>query len=171
MASESAPLRVRRYGLESEPYRKLLRDYLASRLSLDVAKPEDAELTEAIIRAADGRFAYVSFLADRCESGRIATSDFGAGAGLYRLWLQNLDREHGRKQADAIRQVLALLAAAEEAHAFVFGEGRKIVPAMGGALTPLPEQFPGLEIGLLAQLLDLDRRALPPTIGSIRGSS
>jgi tetratricopeptide (TPR) repeat protein len=157
MASESAPLRVRRYGLESEPYRKLLRDYLAARLSLDLTKPKDAELADAIIRAADARFAYVSFLADRCESGKIAASDFGAGVGLYGLWLQNLDREHGPKQADAIRQVLALLAAAEEAHAWVFGGGRKIDPATGGALSPLPEQFSGLEILLLAQLLDLDR--------------
>ena len=56
-----------------------------------------------------------------------------------------------------IRQVLALLAAAEEAHTWVFGARRKIDPTTGGALTPLPEQFQGLEIGLLAYLLDRDR--------------
>ena len=73
------------------------------------------------------------------------------------MWLANLEREYGRKQAESIRQVLALLAAMEEAHAWVFGEGRKLDPATGGALTPLPEQFAGTEISLLALLLDLDR--------------
>jgi hypothetical protein len=159
MAPESAPLRIRRYELGSEPYQHLLRDYLASRLKLNLAKPEGAQLADAIIRAADDRFAYVSFLADRHESGQLPTGEIGTGTGrgLYRLWLANLEHEYGRKQAEAIRQVLALLAAAEEAHAFVFGAGRKIDPATGGALTPLPEQFSGLEIGLVAQLLDRDR--------------
>jgi len=54
------------------------------------------------------------------------------------------------------RQVLALLAGAEEAHGWVFGAGRKADPA-GGVLTPLAEQFGGLEIGLIARLLDQDR--------------
>ena len=157
MACESAPVRIRSYALGSEPYQQLLRDYLAGRLKLKLTEPDDAQLADAIIRAADSRFAYVSFLADRHENGQLPTGDIGAGAGLYRLWLQNLEREYGRKQADAIRQVLALLAAVEEAHAWVFGAGRKIDPATGGALTPLSEQFHGLEIGLLAQLLDRDR--------------
>jgi tetratricopeptide (TPR) repeat protein len=56
-----------------------------------------------------------------------------------------------------MRQVLALLAAAEEVHAWVFDAGRKTDPATGGVLTPLSEQFEGLEVGLLARLLDLDR--------------
>jgi tetratricopeptide (TPR) repeat protein len=76
---------------------------------------------------------------------------------LYRRWLAGLDLEYGRKQADAMRQVLALLAAAEEAHAWVFDAGRKTDPATGGVLTPLSEQFEGLEVGLVARLLDLDR--------------
>jgi tetratricopeptide (TPR) repeat protein len=156
----SALLRVRRYDLGSAPYQTLLRDYLCGRLSLDLAKAEDVALADAIIRAADSRFAYVSFLADRREVGQVLAENIAAlamGSGLYQLWLANLEREYGRKQAEAIRQVLALLAAMEEAHAWVFGEGRKIDPATGGALTPLPEQFAGLEIGLLARLLDLDR--------------
>jgi hypothetical protein len=112
-----------------------------------------------LILAADSRFAYVVFLADRHET-RQAAEDIESvvtGEGLYRRWLANLDREYGRKQAEAIRQVLAVLAATEEAHAWVFGAGRKIDPATGSALTPLPEQFEGLEIGLLARLLDHDR--------------
>src|SRR5262249_51373055 len=121
---ESKWLRVRRYQLGSEPYQKLLRDYLARRLSLDLAKPEQAQLTNGINHTADNRLAYVSFLADRQETGQVAAGDIGTGAGLYRVWLANLDREHGRKQADAIRQVLALLAAAEDAHAWMFGEDR-----------------------------------------------
>lgn len=157
MASDPAPVRVCRYELGSQPYQQLLRDYLARRLKLDLAKPREAQRADAIIRVADNRFAYVSFLADRDENSQLAAGEIGAGAGLYRLWLQNLEREYGRKQADAIRQVLAILAAAEQAHAWVFGEGKKIDPATGGALTPLPEQFGGIDIGLLAYLLDRDR--------------
>jgi hypothetical protein len=157
---EQSALRVRRYELGSAPYQALLRDYLCGRLSLDLAKAEDVALADAIIRTADSRFAYVSFLADRREVGQASTkniSALAAGSGLYRLWLANLEREYGRKQAEAIRQVLALLVAMEEAHAWVFGEGRKVDPATGGALTPLPEQFAGVEISLLARLLDFDR--------------
>jgi hypothetical protein len=157
---EQSALRVRRYDLGSAPYQALLRDYLCGRLSLNLANAEDVALSDAIVRAADSRFAYVSFLADRREVGQVSAENIAAlamGSGLYRLWLANLEREYGRKQAEAIRQVLALLAAMEEAHAWVFGEGRKIDPATGGALTPLAEQFAGLEIGLLARLLDLDR--------------
>jgi tetratricopeptide (TPR) repeat protein len=152
------PLRVRRHDQASAPYQALLREYLRGRLRLDSERPEHQRLAEDIIKAADGRFAYVSFLADRLEqlpSGDLAR--LGAGEGLYRRWLAGLDLEYGRKQADAMRQVLALLAAAEEAHAWVFDAGRKTDPATGGVLTPLSEQFTGLEVGLLARLLDLDR--------------
>jgi hypothetical protein len=61
------PLRVRRHGRASPRYQALLRKYLRGRLALDVGRPEDRQLVEDIIRAADGRFAYVSFLADRLE--------------------------------------------------------------------------------------------------------
>jgi tetratricopeptide (TPR) repeat protein len=153
-----ARLRVRRYEAGSAPYQALLRQYLRGRLGLDPERPEDRRLAADIIRAADGRFAYVSFLADRLEQlppGDLA--GLGAGEGLYRHWLLGLDLEYGRKQADAMRQVLALLAAAEAAHAWVFDAGRKTDPATGGVLTPLSEQFEGLEVRLLARLLDLDR--------------
>jgi tetratricopeptide (TPR) repeat protein len=152
------PLRVRRHDQASAPYQALLREYLRGRLALDPERPEDRRLAEDIIRAADGRFAYVSFFADGLEQsppGDLA--GLGAGEGLYRRWLAGLGLEYGRKQADAMRQVLALLAAAEEAHGWVFGAGRKTDPATGGVLTPLSEQFEGLEVGLLARLLDLDR--------------
>jgi tetratricopeptide (TPR) repeat protein len=153
--SHSDPIRVCRYDLESAPYQQLLRDYLAQRLKLDLANTAKAQLADAIICAADNRFAYVSFLSDRWEIG--AASEVGTGTEVYRIWLANLERRHGRKQADAIREVLAMLAAAEEAHAWVFGTGRKIDPATGGVLTPLSEQFQGLEIEILAHLLDRDR--------------
>jgi hypothetical protein len=151
------PLRVRRHGQASAPYQALLREYLRGRLALDPERPEDRRLANDIIKAADGRFAYVSFLAGRLEQappGDLA--GLGAGEGLYRRWLAVLDLDYGRKQADAMRQVLALLAAAEAAHAWVFDAGRKTDPATGGVLTPLSEQFDGLEVGLLARLLDLD---------------
>ena len=76
-------------------------------VALDPERPEDRRLAEVIIRAADGRFAYVSFLADRLEQsppGDLA--GLGTGEGLYRRWLAGLDLEYGRKQADAMRQVL-----------------------------------------------------------------
>jgi hypothetical protein len=74
------PLRVRRYELASRPYQDLLRDYLRHRLSLDPKKPDHAKLADDIIRAADDRFAYVSFLADRAESGQLAAGEIGQGA-------------------------------------------------------------------------------------------
>jgi hypothetical protein len=109
------PLRVRRHDQASAPYQALLREYLRARLRLDPERQEDRRLAEGIIRAADGRFAYVSFLADRLEqlpAGDLA--GLGAGERLYRRWLAGLDLEYGRKQADAMRQVLALLAAAKK---------------------------------------------------------
>jgi hypothetical protein len=63
----TVPLHVRRYDLGSAPYQALLRDYLCGRLSLDRANAENVALSDAIIRAADSRFAFVSFLADRRE--------------------------------------------------------------------------------------------------------
>jgi tetratricopeptide (TPR) repeat protein len=158
MAATETAVRVRRHERGWGPYQALLREYLCQRLSLDPAKANDAKLIAEIIAAADSRFAYVTFLADRVE--QVSAEDIGAlgtGAQLYQRWLAGLDFEYGRKRAEAIRQVVALLAGAEEAHAWVFGSGRKIDPATGSALTPLPEQFEGLEIGLLARLLDLDR--------------
>lgn len=89
MASpESAAVCVRRYDLGSAPYQALLRDYLRGRLSLDFTKAEDAALADAVIRAADNRFAYVSFLADRRETGQVSAKEIGTlatGNGLYRL--------------------------------------------------------------------------------------
>ena len=67
-----------------------------------------------------------TFLADRLE--QVPAKEvhaLGSGDALYRQWLAGLDLEYGRKQAEAIRQVLALLSGAEEAHAWVFNEGRK----------------------------------------------
>ena len=122
---DQAALRVRRYDLGSPPYQTLLRDYLCGRLSLDLANAQDIALSDAIVRAADSRFAYVSFLADRREVGQVSAGNIAAlvaGDGLYRLWLANLEREYGRKQAEAIRQVLALLAAMEEAHSSLLVE-------------------------------------------------
>ncbi len=91
MVLAAVPLHVRRYDLGSAPYQALLRDYLCGQLSLDRANAEDIALSDAIIRAADDRFAYVSFLADRREVGQASTKNISAlatGSGLYRLCLQ-----------------------------------------------------------------------------------
>jgi hypothetical protein len=64
---EQSALRVRRYDLGSAPY--AAGDYLCRRLSLDLAKADHVALSDTIVRAADNRFAYVSFLADRGRSG------------------------------------------------------------------------------------------------------
>jgi len=89
------PLRVRRHDQASAPHQTLLREYLRGRLRLDPERPQDWRLAEDIIGAADGRFAYVSFLADRLEQlppGDLA--GLGAGEGLYRRWLAGLDVEY-----------------------------------------------------------------------------
>ena len=136
-----------------------LRVRLRGRLSLDLANAQDVASSDAIVRAADAGspMSRSSPIGGKWDRSRQRHRCAGRGRWPYRLWLANLEREYGRKQAEAIRQVLALLAAMEEAHAWVFSAGRKVDPATGGALTPLPEQFAGLEIGELARLLDLDR--------------
>jgi hypothetical protein len=80
----SIPLRVRRYDLGSATYQALLRDYLRGRLKLDFAKADDRVLADAVIRAADNRFAYVSFLADRRETGQVAAKEIGDAANRPR---------------------------------------------------------------------------------------
>jgi hypothetical protein len=62
----------------------LLRDYLAWRLSLNLAKAEQAAVADTIIGAANSRFAYVSFLADQRETGQIAASEIGPTTGSIR---------------------------------------------------------------------------------------
>ncbi|MEY9704294.1 hypothetical protein [Bradyrhizobium diazoefficiens] len=91
MVLAAVPLRVRRYDLGSAPYQALLRDYLCGRLSLDRTNVEDAALSDAIIRAADSRFAYVSFLADRREVGQASVKNISALAPSYGgIWVMTV---------------------------------------------------------------------------------
>jgi tetratricopeptide (TPR) repeat protein len=153
------------YDLAAEAYRKQLLDYLGARLGADYGPEGDRG--DLVIAAADRRFAYVSFLADRIEAGRVDTAmldalagDPSAGRGeqLYVDWLRDLPHELGGKRAGQLKQMLATLAAVEAAHEWVFTEGFKPDPAdPSRALTPLDETFSGLTLAALALLLDLDR--------------
>ena len=133
-------------------YRRLLEDYLADRLRWTRGVAADDVLIARIIQAAGDRFVYVSFLADRCEAlgrtrleeelGKVSAGD-RVGPALYALWLDGLTRDYGRKEADRVRQVLCMLAAAEQAHGWVFGDGLRPDPVGGAALTMLGEAFAG----------------------------
>lgn len=132
------------------------------------------------LETAGHRFAFVAFLAERCQRGkedadslRRAPGPAAAdgtppdaddrpetgsprGESLYRHWLAGLHLEYGHKLAERMRAVLALLGAAEAAHAWVFGAGRLAHPVTGAALTPLPERFEGLPLAVLQALLLLE---------------
>lgn len=171
---------LRRIGLDSRAYRDMLDDYCCWRLGLHPDLPADADLRDAILETAGHRFAFVAFLAERCQRGkedadslrrapRPATADGtppGAGdrpetdsprgESLYRHWLAGLHLEYGHKLAERMRAVLALLCAAEAAHTWVFGAGPLAHPVTDAALTPLPERFEGLPLAVLQTLLLLE---------------
>ena len=115
---------------------------------------------DAIISAAEQRFAYVSFLVDRIDARGLENVDLqtSKGEALYQRYLAELDDEYGRKIADGLREVFVMLAAAERCRAHVFEAGKIIDLSAGDpALTPLDEQFdPGLPIDLLALLTHYD---------------
>jgi tetratricopeptide (TPR) repeat protein len=201
-ARSTGALALRRVRLSGRPYRAMLEGYVCRRLALSPRhKPADAQLLDAIIATADHRFAYVAFLTERCQRGRedadslrraaaeapadppandgadasgdAAATAPTAGEALYRRWLAGLHLEYGHKLAERMRAVLALLHAAEQAHAWVFGAGRIEHPVTGAALTPLPEQFQGLPLAVLQTLLLLEpprQAALVPVAGSDIGT-
>lgn len=153
--------KVTRLGLDSEPYLDMLHQYVAARSPRKL----DHKETLKVIEHAQRRFIYVSFLTQRLvELGdHINLQELGEGEELYANWLAGLDREYGNKRAEAMREVILFLAAAEEAHAWVYGAGRKIDLVNGEVLTPLPEDWRGLPIKVLAVLTQQDR---PDEVGS-----
>jgi hypothetical protein len=64
--------------------------------------------------------------------------------------------EFHRKLADAIRDVLLVLAAEERAHDWMLGAGAQTDRATGGVLKPAPEEWPGLSLEALARHAALD---------------
>lgn len=139
-------------------YSALLRAYVCGRLALDDARPDDHAFIDLVLAKGEARFAYVSFIVERFVQGHLTRDDLAAlatGAGIYRTWLATLDLEYGTKRADALRKILALLLVAEEAHDWVFHEGKRPDPVDGSALTPLTsETFEGLPVSVLAELCD-----------------
>ncbi|MBU2531178.1 MAG: hypothetical protein KKB37_00445 [Alphaproteobacteria bacterium] len=161
-----------------DSYEALLKAYLDKRLHdgvLREARASDAggvpfsreALFDLIIDKADRRFAFVSFIAERIVAGHLSLKDIGAlenGDGIYRDWLADLDRTYGSKRADRLREILALLLAAEAAQARAFGPAMIPDPVDGTALTSFgSEQFEGLPVIVIAELMNLhDREALTP---------
>ena len=129
----------------SNQYRALLVDYVAQHLGLNTTTEPDRQYAELIIEKANGRFAYVAFIVERLTRGQLDRQTLNSaegGEGIYRAWLANLNQEHGAKRADALREILALLLAAEQAHSRVFGDLLIKDPVDGTALTSLSaEQF------------------------------
>jgi tetratricopeptide (TPR) repeat protein len=145
-------------GLNDGGYLSLLRSYAAHRLGRPADKGFDA-LFQTILDKAEGRFVYVAFIVDRLLRGAVPLDRIDAlavGDGLYRDFLDRLDREFHPKLADAIRDVLLVLAAEEEAHDWMLGAGAQTDRATGGILKPVPELWPGLPLGALARHAALD---------------
>lgn len=141
-------------GLDDKGYRSLLRSYAADRIGRVADSSFDA-LFATILDKAEGRFVYVSFIVERLLRGALPLDRLGAlavGDDLYRSFLDGLDREFHPKLADAIRDVLLVLAAEERAHDWILGEGSQIDRATGGILKPVPELWPGLPLRALARL-------------------
>ena len=154
--------RIERFTLDevssdgSSQYRALLVDYVAQHLGLNTTTELDRQYAELIIEKANGRFAYVAFIVERLNRGQLDRQTLNSaegGEGIYRAWLANLNQEHGAKRADALREILALLLAAEQAHSRVFGDLLIKDPVDGTALTSLSaEQFEGLSVDVLGEL-------------------
>ena len=154
--------RIERFTLDevssdgSSQYRALLVDYVAQHLGLNTTTELDRQYAELIIEKANGRFAYVAFIVERLTRGQLDRQTLNSaegGEGIYRAWLANLNQEHGAKRADALREILALLLAAEQAHSRVFGDLLVKDPVDGTALTSLSaEQFEGLSVDVLGEL-------------------
>jgi hypothetical protein len=150
-------------GLADAGYLSLLRLYAADRLGRPADKSFDA-LFSNILEKAEARFVYVGFVVDRLLRGALPfdrIDRIAVGDALYRDFLDGLDLEFHPKLADAIRDLLLVLAAEEEAHDWVLGKGALIDRSTGAILKPVPEQWPGLPLELLARhsALDLPRGA------------
>lgn len=169
-------------GLDDREYRSLLKAYFDERVSKRREKlqrtgsPHDfTELFNQAIAKSEGRFLYLSYLADRLadESLRLdSLSQLPTGEELFNQFLEEIDKLHaGSTLADYFRRILVQLAAAEEA----FEEDRKHQPAIaqeswrGLPLDVLARRVEGNSDGRVSTRLAYALYTLKPTLGSWKG--
>lgn len=137
-----------------------MRKYAAWRLGRSEKDASFQQLFAAILQKAESRFVYVAFLVGRLLQGSLPIESIDAlavGDDLYRSFLDRLDSEFHPKLAEEVRDVLVVLAAEERAHDWMFGAGAQLDRAIKGAiLVPEARHWPGLPLGRLAELTDLD---------------
>ena len=156
MTGETAAMR--QVTLDDPGYLDLLREYI-SRILGDAVSPE---FGDELIGQAEQRFVFVGFLVEQLRGGQITAETLealGTGAAIYDRFIDGLEARYGAKRADDLLTVLCCLAAAELAHGWIFGEGAVRDGATGGILEPLPREWPGLELDLLASAAGMDEIA------------
>lgn len=136
-------------------------------LDLD-QRPESVALIDALIAQAEGRFVFLSFLVEQLRGGREASDAIGGlgkGREMYDRFIDGVEARYGPKRADALFAVLGCLAAAEQAHGWIFDKGAVHDPATDGLLEPMARNWPGLSLELLAKVTHMDE----PPAGSRLG--
>jgi hypothetical protein len=141
---------------ETNAYQELMRDYARDRLGWDRSLATTARI-DKIIAQSERLFNIFSFYVEQMLSGQAEMPAGDArGEALFEHFLAGLEDRYGSKRADGIRAILASLAAAELAHAWVFGEGAVDDIATGGKLEPMDREFLGLELDTLALAAGMD---------------
>ena len=144
--------------LDDERHLALLRDYAAEALRAP-ERPAPAALVQALIGQSGGRFNLLAFLVEQHRGGSATEAELaalGQGPAIFDRFIQGLDGRFGEKRGHGLRQVLATLAAAEQAHAWAFDEGRVKDLATGGDLEPMARVFQGLDLSVLAAAVEMD---------------
>ena len=145
--------------LDDADYVALLGDYAKAALR-ERATPE---LVADLVVQADHRFSLFSLLVGQLSSLPPAeVAKLGTKDTVYDRFLGGLEPRFGPKLADDLLAVLAVLAAAQMAHAWTRSEAARVPDPVTGkpvALEPLPELWPGLTLEVLAEAAGLDEPA------------
>jgi hypothetical protein len=171
-------------GLDDPDYRALLRAYFDDRLSkrrereaLDKAKPphDFDRLFDQLLAKSDGRFLYLSYLADRLADETLSLDgldELPSAEGLFTKLLDDIEGLHaGSPLEDLFRRILLHLAAAEAA----FEEDRQQQPAVvqeiwhGLPLELLARRVEGNSDGAVSLKLAYALYTLKPALGSWKG--
>lgn len=165
-AIEPLASQSRRLDLNDKKYLDLLSDYVFKELdpkALDPSTTRHKKIEKEIegwLDQADSRFSFLSFIVEQVRGGEPLDTlgKYGKDEQMYDHFIDTLEVRYGPKRGDVLLDVLASLAAAEMAHAWIFGEGAVRDEATGGILEPLPSDWLGLDLKVLAAATALDER-------------
>ena len=169
-------------GLDDPGYRALLKAYFDDRVSKrregleKTGKPHDfRKIFEQALVKSDGRFLYLSYLADRLADDTIpldGLDDLPSADGMFAIFLDDIERTHaGSTLGDLFSRILLHLAVAEQA----FESDRDGQPAVaqeiwhGLPLELLARRVEGNSDGRVSVKLAYALYTLKPTLGSWKG--